>query len=367
MPLINVVKSELNNWELVTKCYPDNLRIGTQLVVYPGQVAFFVKGGKLYDCFEAGTYTIETSNIPLLDKVINLPFGESPFKAEVWYVNVLNILDSKWGTSNPILLEDPKYNIIVPVRAHGQYGLKISDPKMFIESLVGNMSSFTVDRVDSYFKGKIMSLMTNLISDKITKDKISLLNINSYVSELSEYLTPLLRMELNKYGINIVNFYIISITVPTNDPSVIKLKEAKDLAARLKITGRDLYQMDRSFDVLDKVASNEGAGGSMVSMGAGIGAGVGIGGALGNLYMQNMNTGVGVPPQLPNETKYFVFLNGKQVGNLTAQQIVDMFSSGQISMDTLIWRYGLSQWVKLKELSELLEIINSQTPPPINI
>lgn len=86
MPLIDVVKYEVNDHEFVYKFPSEDLRTGTQLVVYPGQTAFFVKGGAICDEFTSGTYTIKTENIPLLNKLINLPFGKtSPFKAEVWY------------------------------------------------------------------------------------------------------------------------------------------------------------------------------------------------------------------------------------------------------------------------------------------
>ena len=93
MALIDVVKWEANDRELVHKFPSEDLRIGTQLVVYAGQTAFFVKGGKVMDQFESGTYTIKTENIPLLNKLINLPFGgNSPFQAEVWFVNKLAII-----------------------------------------------------------------------------------------------------------------------------------------------------------------------------------------------------------------------------------------------------------------------------------
>ena len=178
MALIDVVKWESTEKELVHKFPSEDLRIGTQLVVYTGQTAIFVKGGTIADTFEAGTYTLKSENIPILNKLINIPFGnKSPFQAEVWFVNKLAILDSKWGTATPIQLEDPKYGIIVPVRAFGQYGMKVANPQLFIETLAGNMATVTPDKVDAYFKGKMMSFFTNLISDKMTKDNISILNI----------------------------------------------------------------------------------------------------------------------------------------------------------------------------------------------
>ena len=164
MALINVIKCEVNNRELIYKFPSDDLCLGSQLIVYSGQTAFFVKGGRLLDQFENGTYTLKSENLPLLDKLINLPFGnKSPFKAEVWFVNQLSILDVKWGTPTPIQLEDPKYNIIIPIRSYGQYGLRVENSRLFLETLVGNMTTFTVDKITDYFRGKVLSIFTNYI------------------------------------------------------------------------------------------------------------------------------------------------------------------------------------------------------------
>ena len=121
MALVDVVKCEMNG-NLFCQKFPSNdLRVGSQLVVYPSQTAFFVKGGIICDEFTSGTHTIKTENIPLLNKIINLPFGgNSPFQAEVWYVNHISKLDMKWGTPQPLQVEDPRYHIVVPVRAFGQ-------------------------------------------------------------------------------------------------------------------------------------------------------------------------------------------------------------------------------------------------------
>lgn len=118
MALVEVIKWEASTSELVHKFQVNDLKLGSQLVVYPSQTAFFVKGGQILDEFISGTFTIKSENIPLLSKLTNLPFGgESPFQAEVWFVNQVSLLDCKWGTPSPIQIEDPKYGVIVPIRA----------------------------------------------------------------------------------------------------------------------------------------------------------------------------------------------------------------------------------------------------------
>ena len=360
MALIDIVKCEINEKELVYKSNSDDLRLGTQLVVYPGQTAFFMKGGQILDRFNSGTYTLKTENIPLLNKIINLPFGSrSPFKAEVWFINTLAVLDSKWGTATPIQIEDPKYDVIVPVRAYGQYGLKVKYPRLFLESLVGNMSSFSVEKVRTYFKGKVMSQLNNLISDKLTQDKISILTINSHLNTISAHIQQSIGQEFEKYGLEIENFYVISISVPEDDASFAKLKEAKDLAARMKIAGRDLYQMDRSFGVLDTAAANESGSGNLINAGLGIGAGLAVGTQVGTMATNTFS-----PPPLPQNVQYFIALNGQQLGPYDTNTISTYIVNKQITAETLIWKHGMPNWEKTFSLPEFKHLF-TVTPPPL--
>ena len=158
------------------------------------------------------------------------------------------------------------------------------------------MTSFTPDKISNYFKGKVMSLLTNHISDKITQDKISILNINSYLLDISSYIEQAIQCDFEKYGITIENFMVMAVSIPEDDPSFLALKKAKDFAARLKIMGKDAYQMERSFDVLDKAAANEGNN-SMINMGVGLGAGLNIGNQIGNTASQILNAST--PPPVP--------------------------------------------------------------------
>lgn len=367
MAVIDIVKCEMINGEFCYKFPSDNLRIGSQLVVYPTQTAFFVKGGSICDVFTSGTYTISSENIPVLGSLINLPFGgESPFKAEVWFVNQISKLDLPWGTPQPIQIEDPKYNIIVPVRAHGQYGLKVTEPRLFLETLIGNMGSFTTEQINQYFKGKIISSLNNIIAQQIIEKKVSVLDINTHLIDISESSEVLLNKVLSKYGISIVEFAIMSINIPDDDPSVIKLKEAKALLARLNVAGRDVYQMERSFDVMEKAASNEGQGGQFASMGLGIGVGMGVGNAVGNNVGQYLNTNPNTPPSVNAVSTYYLYINGQQVPGLTIQQIASYAQQGIVDGDTLVWMPGLPAWVKLSTVPQLACLVAPVVPPPVN-
>lgn len=367
MPLIDVIKCEMVEGEFCRKFPSDNLKIGSQLIVYPTQTAFFVKGGSICDSFTSGTYTITSANIPILGALVNIPFGgESPFKAEVWFVNQISKLDLPWGTPQPIQIEDPKYNIIVPVRAHGQYGMKISDPRLFLETLIGNMSSFNTDQIGAYIKGKLISALNNFIAQQIIDNKISILEINTQLMAMSESCELLLNKVFAKYGIRIIDFAIMSINFPEDDPCVIRLKEAKALLARINVAGRDTYQMERGFDVLEKAAANEGSGGQFTSIGLGVGVGNIIGKTIGNNFANFISPNSETPPPINCSQTYYICINGQQLGGQTVQDITKYVQQGLITGDTLVWLPGLPSWVKLSTIPQLANLVPPIVPPPIN-
>ncbi len=362
MAIIDVIKYQANDREFIYKFPSQDLRIGSQLIVSISQVAFFVKGGVILDQYDSGTHTLRSENIPLLNKVINIPFGKtSPFQAEVWYVNLISKMDINWGTTTPIQLEDPKYKIIIPVRAYGQYGFKIKNPRLFLETLVGNMTEFSVLKISEYFRGKVLSALSSLISAKLIKDNISILEINALLDELSAFALNKLNTDFIVFGIQLLNFNFISINVPESDPSIVKLKEAKDIAAKVQITGRDIYQMDRSFDMLDKAAGNEGgAVGNLMGAGIGLGVGFGAGNQMGNLT-GNLNTNT--PPPIPN-TLFFVLINNQQNGPFDLNKLKELIYNGNILKDTLVWKSGMPDWDKANNQVELSGYFNSAPPPP---
>lgn len=374
MALIDVISMQMNNGLLVAKYPSEDLRLGTQLVVYPGQMAFFIKGGKVFDAFTSGTYTLKTENIPFLNKIINLPFGgNSPFRAEVWFVNQMAIMATKWGTATPLQIEDPKYEVIVPLRAYGQYNFRISNPGVFLDNLVGNQKSLSTDTIREYFKGKVMSQLTNIISDKLTKDGISILNINSHLSDISNYCCEKISDRFDSYGLKVNEFDIISINPKEDDESFKKLKDAKDLAARLKITGRDVYQMQRSFDVMNNAAENSGVAGAVMGAGVGLGMGVGAGAQIGQVSsFLNTNPApappdspeVTPPPIPPQKVLYYLAIGGQQYGPYNYDNISTWIRNKQIDLNALVWHEGMAGWDNLLSQPEFASL-KGIVPPPI--
>ncbi len=360
MALVEVIKWEVSTSELVHKYQVNDLKLGSQLVVYPSQTAFFVKGGQILYEFICGTYTIKSENIPLLSKLTNLPFGgESPFQAEVWFVNQVSLLDCKWGTPSPIQIEDPKYGVIVPIRAFGQYGFHISNPRLFLEKFVGNMPSFATQKVSDYFRGVILSKLTNIITEKLYADNLSVVNINNHVEAIGAYAKEKLAEVLNEYGITLEMFQTIAISVDENDASFKRLKETKDSLARINIMGKENYQMERSFDVLEGAAENNGG---LAGAAVGIGAGLGIGKQIGDIVNQNLNVAPQEMPPLPR-ISFYVGVNGQPQGPFDLAVLRNACQGGQYSATTLVWRKGMTEWKQMSEVPEFADIFEDCPPP----
>lgn len=364
MAIIDVVKYEQQEGVIVHKFPSCDLRWGSRLVVYPGQMAFFVKGGTVCDKFSDGTYTLKTNNVPLLNKIVNLPYGsDSPFQADVWFVNLLQRLNLKWGTETPIQLEDPKYDIIVPVRAHGQYGFKVSDAEKFVFTLVGNMPYFDETQLQSYFRGLLLTRLTSIISQKIINDKISVLEIPTRLQDISAYCEEELAPFFAEYGVEIMLFNIISINIPEDDASLNEIKKAKNLSARLKIAGRENYKMERSFDVMDKAAANEsGTGAAFINAGLGLGASLNMGKQMGEQLMPNSGD---VPPPIPTSISYFLAVDGKQQGPYNVQQIQEAIAQDAGILNLLAWKKGMTGWQPLSTFSEFSTMAADDCPPPL--
>lgn len=307
MAIIDVVKCDadaLRGDQVYAWRFPSQeLSTWTQLIVNESQEAVLVRGGVMEGPFGPGRHTLSTENIPVLSKLINLPFGRSPFTAEVWFVNRAMPLDVRWGTSDPIQVLDPQYKIMLPVRAFGQYGIQVVHSKKFLTKLVGVMDSFDRERLTHYFRGLILTRAKDCIARTIVKEKTSILEIAACLNSISADLQAQMAQELAEFGLRVVNFYVNSISTPEDDAAVRQLKGALAKRAEMEILGYT-YQQERSFDTMERAAGNEG-GASSTMIGGGIGIGIGaaiglpVGGAMGQIAA-NLQT---APPQVAAPTR----------------------------------------------------------------
>ncbi|MBE9918242.1 SPFH domain-containing protein [Paenibacillus donghaensis] len=278
MAIIDVVKYDGPPGVFAWRYPNQELGTWTQLIVHETQEAILFKSGQALDSFTAGRHTLSTANIPLLSSFVNLPFGgRSPFTAEVWFVNKLSSLDVKWGTSSPLELQDPKFNIIVSIRAYGQFGIQIMDARKFLLKLVGNLSTFDQDTLVKYYRGVLMSNIKEMISAYIVHKKISVVEINAYAAEIAKHIETAIAPAFEDMGISLINFYIDSINTPSDDPAAQRIKAALAKKAEMDIIGYT-YQEERSFNTMQDAAKNPGS--TAATIGSGLGMGLGMAGPM---------------------------------------------------------------------------------------
>lgn len=294
MALIDVIKFDglkSRDW-LIYKYPSDKLVLGTQLIVQEGQIAAFAKGGTICDVFYPGTHTLSTSNIPILQSIVNLPFGgNTPFTAEIYYINTVTKLDLTWGTTDPIQLIDPKYYVKLRVRAFGQMGLKLADPVTFLKELIGGMNPNDIvrfDKINDFYRGILVIKVKSSIADAIISNQISALEISTKLETLSEKVSEQISSEFQKFGLKVVNFYIQSINFPDEDFA--KINKILEDKASFEIMGDNRYATKRSFDVYETAAGNEnGVAGAFAAGGIGLGAAANIGASMGGVVGNPMN------------------------------------------------------------------------------
>ncbi|MBQ9770619.1 MAG: SPFH domain-containing protein [Lentisphaeria bacterium] len=293
MAIIEVVKWDGAPHILAYKHPNSELSTKTQLIVAESQEAVLVKEGQFYGPFGPGRHVLDTKNYPILTPLMKkfITGGASPFTAEVWFIQKAIPMDNKWGTPDPLLVEDPQYRIAVPLRAFGQFGLQIRNSMTFLGRLVGRLTEFDTGNLARYFKGIIITRVKSCIGNYLSERNISLLQINTHLNEISEYLQNQLVEDGAAYGVEFFSFMVSSISPVPDDPALTKLKEALAKRAEMNIIGFN-YQQERTFDTLESAAGNPGNGNIM---NAGIGLGVGLGmmnpmnQAISNMT-QNMNT-----------------------------------------------------------------------------
>lgn len=297
MAIIDVVRFDglrSRDW-LIYKFPSEKLVLGSQLIVQEGQIAIFAKGGSIADVFYPGTYTLHTDNLPILKTIVNIPFGgDTPFSAEVYFMNTTVRLDINWGITDPIQLIDPKYFVKLRIRGFGRMALKVDDASLIFKEIIGGMQKNDVvkfELIKDYFKGVIVTKVKTAIADTIITKGVSALEIAAKIEELSNNVKEEITPEIKKFGFTLINFYIQSINFPEEDFNVIN-KILEDKAA-FEIMGDNRYTTMRSFDVYEGAANNQsGVAGVFAAGGVGLGAAMGMAN-----HMQNV-----VDTKIPSKT-----------------------------------------------------------------
>ena len=374
--LIDVIKFNGEPDDLVWKFPYNNISTASQLIVNQSQEAIFLKGGEIADIFGPGTKTLSVNNIPILQKLINLPFGgNTPFVAEVWFVSKTVRRNLKFGTERPIDIWDPLIQNSVPVRAFGQFGIRISDSAAFLREMVGTLHLFTTEDVIAQFRSDIVQALSERINNFMTEEQISVVTINGKLSSVSSYIQNQVNEEFSRYGLEVTNLKVENINYDKNDAQVARILEGYAKAKERAVQGFT-YQQERQFDILESAAGNEGTAGATMGAGMGLGMGVGIGGAFttqfaniaGQTIGQPASSAPSCPPPpsgaIPN-VSFHVSVNGQQYGPYDMNAMTQMAANRQISPDTYVWRPGMAQWIQASQCPELSAIFPPSSSPSV--
>ena len=296
MALIDRIKFDGPSSILVAKWPSEKLVLGSQLVVNESQEALFYKGGQALDLFGPGTHTLSTGNIPLLQKIINLPFGgKTPFAAEVYFISRAVVPGQRWGTKNPVMLLDPRYRVTIPLRGYGEYAVRVANSREFVVEVVGTSGGADASDVAStLIESLIVSCVQQAFGEFLVNRQVSALDIPAHAGAVAELASEHLRGRYNTFGVELVNFSVESINFDPNDESVKRLRSMLDEAARLDVVGdafrrnQDFYRSERQFNVLQGAAESDGAAGNLMGAAMGVGMGFGMAGPATDVAKRSM-------------------------------------------------------------------------------
>jgi membrane protease subunit (stomatin/prohibitin family) len=259
-------------------------RIGSQLVVREHQAAVFFRDGKALDTFGPGRYTLTTANIPLLTRLISIPFGgKSPFRAEVYFVNLRTFTEMKWGTPEPIALRDKDLGM-VRLRAFGNYAMQVADPQLFVNKIVGARGLYETSDIRDFLRGIIVSRFTDFLGEA----GVSLFDLPRMYDELGAGARARASDDFKALGIDLKAFYVQSINTTEETQKAID-----ERAAMGAIGDMQSYVQFKTARALGEAATASGGGAAQTGMG--LGAGVG----LGAIIAQMMGRAVGQAGQAP--------------------------------------------------------------------
>jgi len=242
------------------------IKNGAQLIVRESQSAVFVLEGQIADQFPPGRYSIDGGNTPILSKLGAWKYGfNSPFKAEVYFVNTKQFTDLKWGTPNPVMMRDTDFGM-VRLRAFGIYSMRVADPKAFIKDIAGTNAHFVTEDIE----GQLKRTLVSGFSDALAESKIAALDLASNYDELSKFTRDKLSEEFKSFGLELIKFVVENISLPQ------EVEAAMDKRTSMGVIGDvGRYAQFQAADAMRDAAQNP-------SGGAGTGAGLGAGFAIGN-------------------------------------------------------------------------------------
>ena len=330
--ICKVIQYEGDNSTFIWKHPMEDFNNLTQLIVHESQEAIFFMNGQALDLFGPGRHTLETQNIPLLRKFINIPTGgETPFHCEVYFINKTEQMAIKWGTDSKVQYVEPTYKFPLSIGASGEMALSVEDSRKLLVKLVGTERVLDRNQLTTFFRAFLMTRVKTYIAQEMKASAINIFEIDESLEVFSKGIQARLLGDFEEYGVTLNRFFVTTIVKPDGDPQYEKFKELHfrqyaDIAeaklkqqtdviyaqteaqktviesqalAQKRATEGYTYQQERGFDVAEHAAQNEGIG-EFTSMGIGLGVMSGIGGTVGGMVGGAVNdafAGVTAQPQ----------------------------------------------------------------------
>lgn len=263
----------------IVRRVPENgageFRLGSQLVVRESQRAVFMRDGKALDMFGPGRHTLSTNNIPLLGGLIGAAFGgDSPFTAEVYFINMREFTNMKWGSSQPITFRDTDLGM-VRLRAFGTYSMRVKDPQLLVNQVVGARGTYSTNQIEDFLRSIVIQEFMDILADVQT----SLLDLARMTLEMSNATRAALADDFARYGFELTSFQIQAITPPEDVQEMIDQRSGMGAIGNM-----DEYLKFKTAQGIADAANNPGTAGDGAGMGMGMGAGLGMAGAMSGAF-----------------------------------------------------------------------------------
>ncbi len=302
----DVIKNSGPGELLIWRQPEEDFNTNSTLVVMPGEEAIFIKGGTIEAVFENGTYKLSTENYPFISRLRNaFSGGVSTFNCVVYFVRKADSEEIIWGTDSPIQVRDKFWGIRTDAKARGAYKIRIENPAMFLEKLVGNNVplQFQTD-LNKYFQNSLAGKIKSALSKFLNSLEQELIGIDAYLDELSEKIMPFIDDAISEYGLKCVNFSLSGLDIDNTKYDTIDESQLKLIGTRREYQG-DLEGINMLGDdwirvtgakILKDLANNPGAGG-IAAAGAGVGVGMGAAGVMSTVAQQTFAPMTGNQPQ----------------------------------------------------------------------
>jgi membrane protease subunit (stomatin/prohibitin family) len=258
------------------------IKWGAQLIVRESQAAVFFYKGKAFDAIGPGRHTLKTANIPILTKALSVPWAmTSPLRAEVYLVSMKVFPNLTWGTRDPVAFRDRELGLI-RLRAFGVFNLRVLDPVLLINSLVGTQGVYTQGDIEEYLNRVIVARFNDFMGERLD----TIFDLPARYNELAGDLSGLLQEDFRRFGLGLADLYINSITPPP------EVQKAIDDKSKLGV-----------FDDLNKLLKMKAAmameNASQTQGEAGAGLGMGMGLMMPAMFADTFKTGGAAPAAAP--------------------------------------------------------------------